>query len=252
MKQGPLTRRLLFQHNRKKYTSSSAAAGGGPVCSSSSNRYSVGFSTSTPSSSSCCYYSSLSEPSAVGGLPPIINETVSSTTTTKKPTAGTARFSPTTVPSTTTTPLPKRIILLRHGESLGNVDENSYSHIPDWKIPLTRRGERQSLKAATDLVKLLQSDDEESETLFAYCSPYKRTNETWEIMRDYIIQDAEEETYDETDDSNNKNREEKETKSATTTTRIELLGTREEPRIAEHQFGNFQVRNTSDSMNTSF
>jgi hypothetical protein len=35
--------------------------------------------------------------------------------------------------------LPKRIILLRHGESLGNVDDTAYSTIPDWKIPLTRR-----------------------------------------------------------------------------------------------------------------
>ena len=126
------------------------------------------------SSSRRSYYSSLDEPSAVGGLPPIINETT--TTTTTKKTAGMARpiFASGSGSSVTTatTPLPKRIILLRHGESLGNVDENSYSHIPDWKIPLTRRGERQSLKAATDLVKLLKADKEECETLFAYCSPY--------------------------------------------------------------------------------
>jgi hypothetical protein len=35
--------------------------------------------------------------------------------------------------------LPKRIILIRHGESLGNIDETAYASIPDWKIPLTRR-----------------------------------------------------------------------------------------------------------------
>ena len=35
--------------------------------------------------------------------------------------------------------LPKRIILLRHGESLGNIDETAYASIPDWKIPMTRR-----------------------------------------------------------------------------------------------------------------
>ena len=35
--------------------------------------------------------------------------------------------------------LPKRIILLRHGESLGNIDDTAYANIPDWKIPLTRR-----------------------------------------------------------------------------------------------------------------
>ena len=35
--------------------------------------------------------------------------------------------------------LPKRIILLRHGESLGNIDDTAYATIPDWKIPMTRR-----------------------------------------------------------------------------------------------------------------
>ena len=32
--------------------------------------------------------------------------------------------------------LPKRIILVRHGESLGNVDEQYYENTPDWKIPV--------------------------------------------------------------------------------------------------------------------
>jgi hypothetical protein len=35
--------------------------------------------------------------------------------------------------------LPKRIILIRHGESLGNIDDTAYATIPDWKIPMTRR-----------------------------------------------------------------------------------------------------------------
>ena len=30
---------------------------------------------------------------------------------------------------------PKRIILVRHAESIGNIDENAYTFIPDWKIP---------------------------------------------------------------------------------------------------------------------
>ena len=34
---------------------------------------------------------------------------------------------------------PKRIILVRHGESLGNVDESAYCSISDWKIPLTEQ-----------------------------------------------------------------------------------------------------------------
>ena len=102
---------------------------------------------------------------------------------------------------------PKRIILLRHGESLGNVDESLYGEIPDWKIPLTRRGEKQSLKAATDLYALTKN-----EFIFCYCSPYTRAKETWKIMSQHIAEQGD----------------------------VTLIGTREEPRIAEQQFGNFQ------------
>jgi broad specificity phosphatase PhoE len=108
--------------------------------------------------------------------------------------------------------LPKRIILLRHGESLGNVDENSYANVPDWKIPLTRRGERQALKAAEDLFKLCKG-----ESVFIYSSPYTRAWETWQIMNDYLQERSED---------------------------IQLIGTRQEPRLAEQQFGNFQVNTT--------
>lgn len=106
--------------------------------------------------------------------------------------------------------LPKRIILLRHGESLGNVDETSYANIPDWKIPLTRRGERQSLKAGEDLLHLCKG-----ETLFTYTSPYMRTMETWNIMKEFFNEGEAD---------------------------LKLVGTRQEPRLAEQQFGNFQVR----------
>jgi phosphohistidine phosphatase SixA len=121
----------------------------------------------------------------------------------------------TTTTTTATIPpifrLPKRIILLRHGESLGNVDDTAYSNIPDWKIPLTRRGERQALHAAKDLSNLLGM--EKGESIFCYCSPYKRAQETWQIMQ-----------------------------ASEHLNHIPVVGTREEPRIAEQQFGNFQVR----------
>lgn len=35
---------------------------------------------------------------------------------------------------------PKNIILVRHGESLGNVDEQAYVTTADWRIPLTEKG----------------------------------------------------------------------------------------------------------------
>lgn len=106
---------------------------------------------------------------------------------------------------------PKRIILIRHGESLGNVDETLYAEIPDWKIPLTRRGERQCIVAAHDLYTLTKG-----ESIFCYCSPYKRTRETWDIISTHLAQQSD----------------------------VELIGVREEPRIAEQQFGNFQSKRT--------
>ena len=42
---------------------------------------------------------------------------------------------------------PDEIILIRHGESLGNVQESAYEVIPDWKVPLTERGISQAKMA---------------------------------------------------------------------------------------------------------
>lgn len=147
--------------------------------------------------------------------------------------------------------LPKRIILVRHGESIGNLDENSYAKIPDWKIPLTRRGERQAQKAAEDLWKLITSssggnnntnddgddDDDASpcspyvQSLYTYCSPYTRALETWQIIEDILRQ---------------KSLKVKEKNSSPSSFKrqhgIHIIGTRQEPRLAEQQFGNFQVR----------
>ncbi|KAL3902491.1 MAG: hypothetical protein SGILL_010804, partial [Bacillariaceae sp.] len=103
--------------------------------------------------------------------------------------------------------LPKRLILIRHGESMGNQDETAYASIADWRIPLTRRGERQSMRASKQLDELLAG-----EKLFTYYSPYKRARETWDIIADYLENSGQ----------------------------VELVGAREEPRISEQQFGNYQ------------
>eukprot|EP00536_Pseudo-nitzschia_multiseries_P014176 jgi/Psemu1/213959/e_gw1.665.26.1 len=124
--------------------------------------------------------------------------------------------------------LPKRIILLRHGESLGNVDDTAYSTIPDWKIPLTRRGERQALRAAKELAELI-----DGESLFAYCSPYKRAIGTWNIIEDYIEDNNEKKLENEDNTENDKD-------SDSDRIGVEIIGMREEPRVAEQQFGNFQ------------
>ena len=42
---------------------------------------------------------------------------------------------------------PKRLILVRHGESQGNVDQNVYASVPDHALHLTERGWTQALCA---------------------------------------------------------------------------------------------------------
>ena len=80
---------------------------------------------------------------------------------------------------------------------------------------ISHRGERQALGAAKELAKLL-----DGESVFAYCSPYKRAVTTWEIIEDYL------ENHHKDDNTNNKG--------------VGIIGMREEPRVAEQQFGNFR------------
>lgn len=86
------------------------------------------------------------------------------------------------------------------------MDESCYESVPDWKIPLTSEGKRQA-KEAGDYVKKLIGN----EPISTYCSPYLRTKQTLEI----VMQSFEENP-------------------------IEI--SREEPRLTEQQFGNFQKR----------
>ena len=39
---------------------------------------------------------------------------------------------------------PKRIILIRHAESIGNVDSSVYTDTPDNKLPITQLGKEQA------------------------------------------------------------------------------------------------------------
>ena len=99
----------------------------------------------------------------------------------------------------------KRIILIRHGESEGNVDESAYVNTADWQIRLTQKGKDQAHYAGKKLRELLKDD----ESIFFYVSPYKRTIETLEQIQSHFSKN-------------------------------QIWGVREEPRIAEQQFGNFQ------------
>jgi broad specificity phosphatase PhoE len=69
-----------------------------------------------------------------------------------------------------------RIILLRHAESLGNIDELAYTRTPDHALPLTPRGEAQAREAGRPVRDLLAAP------AAAYVSPYVRTVRTLALL----------------------------------------------------------------------
>ncbi|ALG06433.1 histidine phosphatase family protein [Kibdelosporangium phytohabitans] len=70
-----------------------------------------------------------------------------------------------------------RILLLRHAESLGNVDELAYCRIPDHALPLTTRGEEQARAAGPVVRELLGPGP-----VAVYVSPYVRTQRTLQLL----------------------------------------------------------------------
>jgi broad specificity phosphatase PhoE len=70
-----------------------------------------------------------------------------------------------------------RLILLRHGESVGNVDESAFCRIPDHAMTLTESGRRQSEAAGARLRELLGAP-----RIDVFVSPYRRTWQTLELL----------------------------------------------------------------------
>ena len=73
---------------------------------------------------------------------------------------------------------PRRIVLIRHGESEGNVDETIYERVPDHALTLTARGREQARAAGGELRALFGA-----ERVQVYVSPYTRTWQTLELLR---------------------------------------------------------------------
>lgn len=69
---------------------------------------------------------------------------------------------------------PRRIILLRHGQSEGNVNRQIYEEKPDYSVHLTEVGRRQAHEVGKVLKKLI--GDEEGVKF--YTSPFWRARET--------------------------------------------------------------------------
>ena len=99
---------------------------------------------------------------------------------------------------------PKRLILVRHGESQGNVNHTIYATVPDHALHLTDRGWEQAQSAGRELRRIVG----EEPTVF-YVSPYVRTRETMHA----IVQAF---------------------------GGLDRVVYREDPRIREQDFGNFQ------------
>lgn len=107
--------------------------------------------------------------------------------------------------------MPRRIVLVRHGESEGNLDTAAYTTTPDHKIPLTDAGLTQARDAGAQLRALMAGNvSSEDWRAYFYVSPYERTRSTLrEIGRSF--------------------------------SRRRIIGVREECRVREQDFGNFQV-----------
>ncbi len=70
---------------------------------------------------------------------------------------------------------PRRIILIRHGESQANVDRYLFGKVPDYTIELTERGLEQAKEAGERLKKIVGN-----ESIYFYVSPFWRARSTFE------------------------------------------------------------------------
>ncbi len=72
---------------------------------------------------------------------------------------------------------PRRIVLVRHGESQGNIDDSIYETIPDHALTLTPKGVEQVTATGRRLRAYLKD-----EPITMYASPYVRTRQTVDAL----------------------------------------------------------------------
>lgn len=75
---------------------------------------------------------------------------------------------------------PDTIILIRHGQSEGNVDKKVYLHKPDYAVELTEDGRKQVAESALKIAELIKSE------AAYYVSPFWRTRQTSLILQKQI------------------------------------------------------------------
>src|SRR3954464_99313 len=77
---------------------------------------------------------------------------------------------------------PRRIYLVRHGESEGNVNKEIYKTKPDYALELTFDGIMQARRAGEAINKEILPH----ETIAFYSSPFYRTRQTKTEMQRYL------------------------------------------------------------------
>ena len=70
---------------------------------------------------------------------------------------------------------PKRIFLVRHGKSEGNLNKSIYKNVPDYAIQLTPVGENQALGVGKEIRQITGTD-----FVKFYVSPFWRTRQTFQ------------------------------------------------------------------------
>jgi len=76
---------------------------------------------------------------------------------------------------------PKRIILIRHGESQGNVDKTVYAKTPDYAVRLTEKGIKQAEVAGRNINTIIGD-----ESYGIYFSPYFRARQTMDVALTHL------------------------------------------------------------------
>lgn len=125
--------------------------------------------------------------------------------------------------------MPNKVVLMRHGQSMGNIDEGLYSTTPDNAMPLTKLGWEQARKAGQVLKDQVLP---KGETVHFIVSPYVRTVETFHGVVSAWCDPAE---FDYIADRG------KRLKAWYGHLLDQGLTWHEDPRIREQDFGNYQV-----------
>lgn len=77
---------------------------------------------------------------------------------------------------------PKRIILVRHAQSEGNIDKTVYERKPDYALNITPKGVEQALQAGSEICKIIGINNSAA----FYVSPFWRTRQTFEYVSKFI------------------------------------------------------------------